>query len=67
MAGLNLGYFDEWCMRAVEQAYTGGPTMPRYLTLENDGYHGMTGQTAVQMPGVRVRPGLISGATQRCR
>ena len=37
-------------------------TMPRYLTLENDGYAGLSGPTAVQMPGLRVRPGLISGS-----
>jgi hypothetical protein len=53
---------DEWCMRAVEQTYTGGNAMPRYLTMENDGVAALTGQTAVQMPGLRVRPGLISSS-----
>ena len=62
MNGINVGYNDGWCLRAVEQAYTSGFTMPRYLTLENDGYQGFSGPTAVQMPGLRVRPGLISGS-----
>ena len=62
MNGINVGYNDGWCLRAVEQAYTSGFTMPRYLTLENDGYMGFSGLTAVQMPGLRVRPGLISGS-----
>ncbi|WP_263355817.1 glycoside hydrolase family 55 protein [Acidicapsa ligni] len=61
LKGVNSGFVDEWCMRSVEQAYASGGTMPRYLTMENDGYAGFTGQTAVQMPGLRVRPGLISG------
>jgi hypothetical protein len=60
MLGLNVGYPDEWCMRAVENTYPGAGTMPRYLTMENDGYAGFGGLTAVQMPGLRVRPGLIS-------
>jgi hypothetical protein len=60
MKGVNVGFLDEWCMRAVEQAYTSGATMPRYLTMENDGYAGFSGSTAVQTPGLRVRPGLIS-------
>ena len=62
MVGSNNGYDDEWCMRAVETAYPSGWTMPRYLTMENDGYPGMNGLTAVQMPGLRVRQGLISGS-----
>jgi hypothetical protein len=61
MKGVNSGFADEWCMRAVEQAYPSGGTMPRYLTMENDGYIGYSGPTAVQMPGLRVRPGTISG------
>ena len=61
MKGANAGYYDLWCMRGEEQVYTAGFTMPRYLVLENDGYPGLTGQTAVQMPGLRVRPGAISG------
>jgi len=36
--------------------------MPRYLTMENDGYSGFSGLTAVQMPGLRVRPGLINSS-----
>jgi len=59
--GGNSGYADEWCARAVEQTYSGGMGMPRYLVMENDGYSGFTGLTAVQMPGLRVRPGQISG------
>ena len=61
LAGINVGYSDEWCMRGVEATYANRSTMPRYLTLENDGYSGLSGLTAVQMPGLRVRPGLISG------
>jgi len=62
MSGVNAGYDDEWCLRGVEQTYASSFAMPRYLTLENDGYSGFTGSTAVQMPGLRVRPGLISGS-----
>ncbi len=62
MVGVNAGFNDEWCLRGVEQAYASGNAMPRYLTLENDGYAGFSGLTAVQMPGLRVRPGLISGS-----
>lgn len=62
MVGSNVGYFDEWCMRAEETAYASGFTMPRYLAIENDGYGGFSGLTAVQMPGLRVRPGTISGS-----
>ena len=62
LSGDNVGFIDEWCLRGVEQAYPSSGSMPRYLTLENDGYSGFTGQTAVQMPGLRVRPGLISGS-----
>ncbi len=62
MLGLNGGYEDEWCTRAVEGTYPSGGTMPRYLVMENDGYPGFSGTTAVQMPGLRVRPGLISSA-----
>jgi len=36
--------------------------MPRYLAMENDGYAGFNGLTAVQMPGLRVRPGVITGS-----
>jgi hypothetical protein len=61
MTGINAGFEDEWCLRGVEQAYPSSNGMPRYLTLENDGYSGFTGLTAVQMPGLRVRPGLIAG------
>ena len=64
LGGLNVGYPDAWCMRGVEQTYTSGFTMPRYLTLENDGYSAFTGLTAVQMPGLRVRPGLISSSDE---
>ncbi len=62
LSGINVGFADEWCERAVEQAYASGSTMPRYLAIENDGYSGFAGLTAVQMPGVRVRSGLISGS-----
>jgi hypothetical protein len=62
MSGVNEGFLDEWCLRGVEQTYPTSFAMPRYLTLENDGYSAFTGQTAVQMPGLRVRPGLISGS-----
>ena len=62
LKGTNASSSDAWCVRGVEQTYTSGLGMPRYLTLENDGYAGFTGQTAVQMPGLRVRPGPISGA-----
>ncbi len=58
--GANSGYLDEWCERAVEQTYGGGMGMPRYLAIENDGYSGFTGVTAVQMPGLRVRPGQMN-------
>ena len=56
------GYPDVWCLRAEEQVYPSSSTMPRYLTLENDGYSALSGSTAVQMPGLRVRPGIISGS-----
>jgi len=62
LKGQNTGNSDEWCMRAVEETYAGGLSMPRYMAMENDGYSGFTGLTAVQMPGLRVRPGQISGA-----
>ncbi len=61
LKGTNVGFADEWCLRSVEQAYVSGNGMPRYLTLENTGYSGFTGLTAVQMPGLRVRPGPIGG------
>ena len=62
LRGYNVGYSDEWCLRAEEQAYVGANAMPRYLALENDGYQSFTGLTAVQMPGLRVRPGVIAGS-----
>ncbi len=62
MTGINSGFTDEWCMRGVEATYPASSTMPRYLTLENDGYSGLGGLTAVQMPGLRVRPGAINGS-----
>jgi hypothetical protein len=62
MEGVNEGYSDEWCLRSVDATYASGGTMPRYLTMENDGYAGFSGLTAVQMPGLRVRPGLIAGS-----
>jgi hypothetical protein len=66
LKGVIDGYPDEWCLRAEEQAYANaaisGFEMPRYLAIENDGYAGMAGPTAVQMPGLRVRPGVISGS-----
>uniref|UniRef100_E6QPH2 Uncharacterized protein n=1 Tax=mine drainage metagenome TaxID=410659 RepID=E6QPH2_9ZZZZ len=58
--GFISGYGDAWCLRAVEQTYSGGFAAPRYLALENDGYSGFSGTEAVQMPGLRVRPGTIS-------
>lgn len=61
LRGTVAGFADEWCLRAEEQAYASGNTMPRYLAMENDGYAGLAGTTAVQMPGLRVRPGTISG------
>ncbi len=61
-AGVNASYPDAWCMRAVEQAYASGAAMPRYLAMENDGYGAFTGTTALQVPGLRVRPGAISGS-----
>jgi len=60
MVGVNVGFNDLWCMRGVDQTYPSGAAMPRYLTMEDDGYEGFDGSTAVQMPGLRVRPGLIS-------
>jgi hypothetical protein len=62
LKGTNVGFSDEWCMRAIEQAYPSGGTMPRYMAMENDGYAGFSGLTAVQMPGLRVRPGQISSS-----
>jgi hypothetical protein len=60
--GSNIGFPDEWCLRGVEQTYASGNAMPRYLALESDGYAAFTGVTAAQMPGLRVRPGLISSS-----
>ena len=60
MKGTNTGYPDEWCLRSVDTTYPSGGTMPRYMAIENDGYVGFSGLTAVQMPGIRVRPGMIS-------
>ena len=62
MKGVNAGYADEWCMRSVDGTYPSSFSMPRYLAMENDGYGAFSGSTAVQMPGIRVRPGLISAA-----
>jgi hypothetical protein len=62
LSGINVGFADEWCLRGEEQAYPSGTAMPRYLAIENDGYSGLTGLTAVQMPGLRVRPGTIAGS-----
>ncbi len=61
LKGTDVGYPDEWCLRAEDQAYASGSGMPRYLAVENDGYPGLSGLTAVEMPGLRVRPGTISG------
>jgi hypothetical protein len=63
LKGVNEGFSDAWCLRGVEEAYPSSLAMPRYLTLENDGYSGFSGLTAVQMPGLRVRPSqLIPGS-----
>ena len=62
MKGINGGYPDEWCMRSVDNTYTNGFGMPRYMAIENDGYVGFSGLTAVQMEGLRVRPGTINVA-----
>jgi len=59
--GRNSGFADLWCLRAEELAYPSSSAMPRYMVLENDGYPGFSGLTAVQMPGLRVRQGAISG------
>ncbi len=60
--GQNSGFADLWCLRAEELAYPSSTAMPRYMVMENDGYPGFSGLTAVQMPGLRVRPGAISGS-----
>jgi hypothetical protein len=56
LKGINEGFSDEWCLRAEEEAYPSGSGMPRYLAIENDGYFGFSGLTAVQLEGLRVRP-----------
>ncbi len=58
--GVVGGYGDAWCLRAADGLNASENQPPRYLVLENDGYVGMQGQTAVQMPGLRVRAGAIS-------
>jgi len=54
--------YDPWCMRGASSAYTGNAANQRYFVFEND-YTGrnLTGPVGVQMPGLRVRPGKISG------
>ncbi len=58
--GVVNGYGDMWCLRAEEQAYSGGFAAPRYFVLESESTSPFQGTTAVQMPGLRVRPGTIS-------
>ncbi len=56
------GYDDAWCMRNADGLNASMNQPPRYFVLENDGFVGLQGLTAVQMPGLRVRPGVISTA-----
>ncbi len=56
------GYGDAWCMRAADGLNPGANQPPRYFVLENDGYFGFQGLTALQVPGLRVRPGAISAS-----
>jgi len=62
LLGNDIGYGDEWCLRGVDSVYTSGFSMPRYLAMESDPYPGLNGVAAVQMPGLRVRPGLITSS-----
>ncbi len=62
LQGVIGGYGDEWCLRAADGLNESANQPPRYFVLENDGYSGLQGQTAVQMPGLRVRSGLISAS-----
>lgn len=54
---------DEWCLRYALSTYSGTAAMPRYFVLEDEygGSH-FTGSPAVQVPGLRVRPGAISSS-----
>ncbi len=56
------GFDDGWCMRAADGLTEGVNQPPRYFVLENDGYVGLQGTTALQVPGLRVRPGTISAS-----
>jgi hypothetical protein len=63
---LNAGsadYGDIWCMRNASSTYTGATNVPRYFVLENEDTASiLTGGTGLQLPGLRVRPGVISAA-----
>ncbi len=58
--GVISGYNDAWCLRAADGTFNNGFQSPRYLVMEDDGYTGLQGLTALQIPGLRVRPGAIS-------
>jgi len=54
--------YDPWCFRNASSTYSGAAANQRYFVFENE-YTGqnLTGPVGVQVPGLRVRPGKISG------